>query len=285
MIKKIILLIGICLSFNAIAGTEKIPVKSEPLKIDPLLLPFNFRLNIKYKSSNTEVVIFNKDNVKSAYGEGTSKEFSISLTGANLKSNFYILPDAGFFIKQMHTKDFAEDSSYLNEDVSGFLQGNVRDFDSGESIDISSLEYMGDFYSLYFGINSGYNYAFRRGKILYNIDTFLILSVAEWRRTEFKNSFSKYDTDESLKFLGFFGVASEFGMFSTSYRCGLNFGIQYNYFPKFDLPNTLIFKKTVKDREIKTERGIVTLYKPEEIEAVYSEITSFSTYVSLFYVF
>lgn len=251
----------------------------------PLIFPVFMTLNLRTLFGTTWVDIYDKKNSLSAAGVGTILEEKVTVSFGDPDSGWYITPDIGFFYRRLVTKDFAFDTSDINRSVDGFVPGITRDDADGQYIEVFSLSYDSQFYSLYFGGHGGYQLVVGTSDFQFTLHPSVYLNVLELRWTKFAMGLDRRASQMRPHFFGSLGATLEAGFFIPAIRTGLRVGTDISYFAKFKLPDNLSFKR-VERKRVELEPGrSVDLYLPEEFYVQESTIFSVLGYVDVYFVF
>lgn len=251
----------------------------------PLILPVFTVLNLRTLFGTTWVDIYDKKNGLSAAGVGTILEEKVTISFGDPESGWYLTPDLGFFYRKLVTKDFSFDTSQINRAVDGFVPGITRDEATGEYVEIFSLSYDSQFYSLYLGGHGGYQLVAGTSDFQLTLHPSVYLNVLELRWTKFAMGLDRRSSQMRPHFFGSLGATLEAGFFIPAIRTGLRVGTDISYFAKFKLPDNLSFKR-VERKRVELEPGrSVDLYLPEEFYVQESTIFSVLGYVDVYFVF
>ncbi|HOW51031.1 MAG TPA: hypothetical protein PLV42_03180 [bacterium] len=275
-------------------GAKTVPVPlplMDPFRIitapdfEPLIFPVFMTLNLRTLFGTTWVDIYDAKDTHSAAGIGTVFEEKVSVSFGDPESGWYLTPDIGFFYRRLITKDFAFDTSWVNREVDGFVPGVTRNDANGQFLEIFSLSYDSQFYSLFFGGHGGYQLIAGTSDFQITFHPGIYLNLLELRWTKFRSGQDLRKSVMRPYFFGSLGATLETGFFIPAIRTGLRLGTDISYFVKFRLPDDLSFKR-VEYRQIELEPGrYVDLYLPEEFRVRYSQILSVLGYVDIYFVF
>ncbi len=251
----------------------------------PLILPVFMTLNLRTLFGTTWVDIYDKKHNLSAAGVGTILEEKVTVSFGDPETGWYITPDIGFFYRRLITRDFAFDTSDANRSVDGFVPGITRDDTNGQYVEVYSLSYDSQFYSMYFGGHGGYQLIVGTSKCQFTLHPSAYLNLLELRWTKFTMGLDRRTTTMRPQFFGSLGATLEMGLFFPTIRTGLRVGTDISYFTKFKLPNDLSFKR-VEHKQVELEPGkYVDLYLPDEFTVQESTIFSVLGYVDVYFVF
>jgi len=250
----------------------------------PLILPFSLKMEFTSMRGDTTVNLFDNSNSLLAKGVGKIDQYMVTLSGANMITSLLIYPNIGFFYSEVHTKDFAVDTSVQNRVIDGFIQGITKDEDKN-IIDISSLSYDAKFYSTFIGIKSSYNFVYGDRDIQFIFHPHAFLNIIEWRHSKFKSGVDVFENEGEIYFAGSYGLGASMGLFFPNIRTGLKVGTDRSYFRKFKIPSEITYKKVINETLTLDNGEQINMLRPKELNVKSSEIISKFTYLSIFFIF
>lgn len=212
-----------------------------------------------------------------ASGEGTVKEYKIQASSINPTTGIYISPNVGFFYRDIAVSDFGQDVSYLNRGKEGFVGGITTDYDTGEQIDVSSLSYNAEFYSMSLGVKGGFNLVMGDQSLQWTLRLDGFLNLIEMRYGSLDSGTTEL-SEWSFPYLSSYGLALEAGLFFPHIRTGIRVIGEFSWFRRFSFGKPVEFRSMHYDYE-------KALYVEDVIEIESYDISTKMIAFDIYYLF